>query len=244
MLQRLLLHFPIRCQKGNCTTSQLIHSPLIKALANLLQDKSILEALQKATPKLAHFAETGEMETTVVLLPESSRKSSLSTWWTRPTTLHRRQSSETVLSSNENPSASKPTAANTTSRPKKYVPPLCFISKDACMNKTNNCSDGQGKCEDAWATGDNKGRKWQKGDEKLPCFKCECKKTRSKSNKSTITSWAGPMCDKTDVSTSTNLFLGTALVLFGALALGFKMMYDVGYAPLPPILEAGVIAKK
>ena len=182
------------------------------------------------------------METTVVLLPESSRKSSLNTWWTRPTTLHRRQSSETVLS-NESPSASEPTAANTTSRTKKYVPPLCFISKEACMDKTNKCSDGHGKCTDAWAAGD---KKWEKGDEKLPCFQCKCQKTRKipGDDRSPVTRWTGPMCDKTDVSTATNLFLGTALVLFGALALGFKLMYDVGYAPLPPILEAGVTTKK
>lgn len=186
------------------------------------------------------------METTLVLLPESSRNSRVDSWSTHPSNLHRRQA-ETILSSDESAlPASKPTAANAS--PSQVFPglaepkslPLCFTSFNSCMTRTDNCSS-HGECENRWAAKDDDGNRLPPQDGHAVCFKCACKKTRGgNGGNGSVTQWAGDTCDKVDLTTEVALFVGTGILLFTILGGAIMLLYSVGEQPLPGVLSAGV----
>ncbi|SPO02497.1 uncharacterized protein DNG_05170 [Cephalotrichum gorgonifer] len=208
------------------------------------KDGSIIEAFQKATSKLAHFAKSGEMETTVLLLPESSRSSRVNSWSSHPTELRRRQA-ETIFSDEETPSSTAAATSAPTSAPTSVLPgpvnpdaiPRCFQTYDSCVSSTGNCS-GHGLCEDTWAPKDEDGNRIPAKDGEWACFTCQCKGTND--DKGRTTRWAGSVCEKVDVSTPFALFVGFAILMLGILTAAIGLLYSVGEQPLPGVLSAGV----
>ncbi|CAI4218495.1 unnamed protein product [Parascedosporium putredinis] len=105
----------------------------------------LVEALQKAAPKLQRYAETGEMETTILAFPEMSRKSKISAWSSHPVALRRRQveavlSADPIPVSSENPQSPPFAASRSAGSGKHEAIPACFQSWAACVNKTDTCS--------------------------------------------------------------------------------------------------------
>lgn len=216
------------------------------------QDPSVIEALQKAAPKLAHFAETGEMETTVLLLPEASRTSHLNSWSSHASAVYRRQA-ETLLSTDESvaisaaesttPAAAAAAAASSQALPKfADLPPpaLCYASYNSCVTATGNCSE-HGLCENILAARDDDGGRLEPGEGDPVCFTCQCKGTRSKTG--SVTRWAGERCEKVDYSVPFTLFAGFAIVMLFIMTAAVRLLYNVGEEPLPGVLGAGVSKK-
>src|SRR5450756_2142790 len=109
-----------------------------------------------AKERLIRFANKGEMNVVVVLMPESSRTSkSPSNPYGRyekvsQSPIGRRQAEEPMIDDVFTPSASRnkqvkasDSADDSTVEPVEPitgVPPLCHSSLDACVSATNNCS--------------------------------------------------------------------------------------------------------
>lgn len=217
------------------------------AKSRLQQDKNIIEALQKAAPKLTRFAETGEMETTVVLVPESSRNSAVNSWSSHPTELRRRQS-ETLLSTDESPIITPSEPSIAASSPSQAFPGLvdrgavseCYATYNSCVAATGNCS-GHGICNDPAFKTDDDGNVIEPKEGTAICFACQCKGTRGESG--SVTRWAGDMCDKVDYSVPFTLFVGFAIFMLAIVVAAVKLVYSIGEEDLPGVLSAGVSKK-
>lgn len=207
-----------------------------------LQDKTIVEALQKAVSTLSRFAETGEMETTVLLFPESSRNSRVNSWSSHPAELRQRQSNDSAAASSDSDSPASPAPAEDfPGLAERGSIPNCFQSYNACVTTTANCS-GHGLCEDTWAARGEDGKKIPAKEGELACFSCQCKRTRDENNRTT-TSWAGNMCQKVDVSTPFALFVGFTIFMLAIITGAIRLLYSIGDQPLPGVLSAGVMRK-
>lgn len=185
--------------------------------------------------KLISLAKVGEMETTVVLLPESG---SSVRWSAKPQELQRRQA-EAVMSSlddtaDEGAAAPTSSATNVPFYPPRGSIPACFKSADSCLSETKNCS-GHGSCLNKYGGDDN-----AEGDD--ACFACHCLSTVSE--KGSLTQWAGPACSKKDLSVQFWLFAGFTLVMVGILSMAIGMLFNVGEEKLPGVIGAGVSRNK
>lgn len=203
----------------------------------------IIEAVQKAAPKLQRYAETGEMETAILVFPESSRKSKTSSWSSYPSELHRRQA-EAVLSSegpflasSQTPKAKSPVASNSPGNVERGAIPACFKSWSGCVNATNSCS-GHGFCVNKWSNDIPEDGSEPPKTDGAACFVCSCKRTLNEKNHTT--SWGGATCEKIDVSTPFALFVGFTIIMVTVIAGGITMLYSIGNEPLPGVLGAGV----
>ncbi|EEY23791.1 conserved hypothetical protein [Verticillium alfalfae VaMs.102] len=185
------------------------------------------------------FAQSGEMETTLVLLPETSRISSLNAWSTKPQSLRRRQVAEEVMTEADEPA---PTTAATeveaadmplASFVRGRDLPSCFASADSCQNSTGNCS-GHGKCVNKYARED--------GSDAGTCFYCQCESSRPKNG--SVTHWAGATCSKVDVSAPFWLFTGFTILMVGILTFSIGLLYSIGEEKLPGVIGAGVSKSK
>lgn len=126
---------------------------------------------------------------------------------------------------------------NTT--PPLGILPACYSTMDDCIRTTHNCS-GHGQCflkyKDRSASGRSEGA----------CYACGCKASRYELDEggSQVTYWAGPACQKKDISTEFWLLGGTVLGLLGAITWGVGLLYSMGSQELPSVLGAGVAGPK
>lgn len=184
------------------------------------------------------------METTVLLLPESSRTSHLNSWSSHPSAsiVHRRQA-ETVLSADETV-VDEESATATASPSHVFTDPanlpalaLCYSSYNSCITATGNCSS-HGDCENTLASRDEDGNRVPAKEGQFVCFACQCKGTRSKMG--SVTRWAGGRCDKTSYSVPFALFAGFTILMLFIITGAVRLIYSVGEEPLPGVLSAGV----
>ncbi|KAL9048158.1 MAG: hypothetical protein Q9162_007840, partial [Coniocarpon cinnabarinum] len=77
---------------------------------------------------------------------------------------------------------------------------------------------------------------------KTKCFSCVCGITSQvdDQNRNTTTRWAGPACQKRDVSVPFWLLAGTTLGLVGTIGWGVGLLYGMGSEELPSVIGAGV----
>ncbi|CRK09409.1 hypothetical protein BN1708_002147, partial [Verticillium longisporum] len=209
------------------------------AVFDVRKDTTILASLADNISRLQKLAQSGEMETTLVLLPETSRVSSLNAWSSKPQSLRRRQVTEEVMTEADEPA---PTTAATEVEAAD-VPlasfvrgrdlPSCFASADSCQNSTGNCS-GHGKCVNKYARED--------GSDAGTCFYCQCESSRPKNG--SVTHWAGATCSKVDVSAPFWLFTGFTILMVGILTFSIGLLYSIGEEKLPGVIGAGVSKSK
>ncbi|KAK7430176.1 hypothetical protein QQZ08_003361 [Neonectria magnoliae] len=199
------------------------------------KDSEILVKLLKRISQLTKLAASGEMETTLVLLP-SSDSTSPKQWSDKPQELRRRQA-EAVISFDATDSTTQ-TSSISSSAPAFFTGigsiPSCFNSKDSCSTGTGNCS-GRGSCLNKYAKTDG-------SDGKEVCFTCHCLSTSS--GNGSVTHWAGPACTKADISVQFWLFAGFTIVMIGVLSLAIGMLFSVGEEKLPGVIGAGVSRSK
>lgn len=166
------------------------------------------------------------MDTTVVIIPDSTRSSDIDTWSSGP--LRRRETEEVMTELDETAPTPEATSAAQASvvpfapRVKDGAIPACFSSQNACQVATGNCS-GHGSC-----------------DNKYPgfkdCFFCNCSKYTAEDPHH----WAGATCSKQDVSAPFWLFAGVTLFLLGILSFAVTLLFNVGEEKLPGVIGAGV----
>ncbi|KAJ4988063.1 arsenate reductase [Stagonosporopsis vannaccii] len=110
------------------------------------------------------------------------------------------------------------------------LPPF-FNSLASCEKTTLNCS-GHGECKLLHKAQD----KTQQDR-----FGCACSPTViGKGNSRKVTNWAGPACQKKDISTPFWLFVGTGVMLAFLISTIIGMMYSIGSEELPSVIGAGV----
>ncbi|KAL4730713.1 hypothetical protein ACLX1H_002751 [Fusarium chlamydosporum] len=191
------------------------------------QDGDHPTTLLNELPKLQKLAESGELHTILVFLPlEADEQKS-----GEDQDLRRRQA-ETVISSIEE--VHEAPAAETSSVPDvpkfSSVPAsICFKSESECNKRTGNCS-GHGTCQSRYGKGDD------------ACFSCHCLST--KSEKGSVTHWAGGACSKQDISVQFWLFAGFTISMVTILYLAIGMLFSVGEEKLPGVIGAGVSRSK
>lgn len=195
------------------------------AVYDIKRDPSAAQSLADNIPRLNKLALAGEMETTLVLIPDSTRSSGIDAWSSSP--LRRRETEEVMTEVDETaPIAEATSAAQPVSpfatRINDRAIPACFSSQSACQNATNNCS-GHGSC-----------------DNKYPgfkdCFYCNC----SRYSPEDPHYWVGATCSKQDVSVPFWLFAGVGLLLLGILSFAVTLLFNVGEEKLPGVIGAGV----
>lgn len=214
----------------------------------------VIETLASNIERLQKFVSSGELEALFVLLPESSRSSRLSSWSSSHSSsssqiaaeLRRREGGELVIT--DEPSAPAPTSANRAaeeafwaSNQEKGKARLqnCYLSLNACVTNTNNCSDGHGLCFDRNANTTSKSQR--------PCFSCHCMSTivsqRGPKSFRTVR-WGGRACQKKDISVQFWLLAGFTITIVGAVTFAIGLLYSVGEEKLPGVIGAGVSRSK
>ncbi|KAM0282407.1 hypothetical protein ACHAQH_003088 [Verticillium albo-atrum] len=209
-----------------------------KSSVAVFDDATILASLADNISRLQKLAQSGEMETTLVLLSETSRISSLNSWSTKPQPL-RRQAAEEVMTEADEPA---PTTAATeveaadvplASFVRDRDLPSCFTSEESCQTSTGNCS-GHGLCVNKYAGND--------GSSAGKCFYCQCESSRP--DNGSVTHWGGAACRKVDVSAPFWLFTGFTILLVGILTFSIGLLYSIGEEKLPGVIGAGVSKSK
>ncbi|KAK2039426.1 hypothetical protein LZ31DRAFT_506155 [Colletotrichum somersetense] len=201
------------------------------------KDPSVLSSLSESAPILKKLAATGEMETVVIAMPESSRDSQVRHWSSKSEELRRRKVEEVMTETDDHdkPAPTSP-VQSTTPFPghiQRGSIRSCYDSQDACDKATNKCS-GHGQCLNKYAT--------PSGNDQGTCFACKCLSTESKSG--SRTHWGGRACQKIDVSVPFWLFVGFGIALVGLLTAAIGMLFSVGEEKLPGVIGAGVSKTK
>ncbi|KAK8064211.1 hypothetical protein PG996_008863 [Apiospora saccharicola] len=210
---------------------------------DLSNDSKSTAALSKNMKKLQSLAQSGKMETLIMIHPSAQAASAGSE-------LRRRDhKSEIVLTDKTTSAATKPAAANKAkastspakaanpfndkdgkNKKKNAIYPSCFQSQNACNSATNNCT-GHGVCEN----------KWSQGTEKS-CFSCRCLATTEKQadGRPSIYHWGGGACQKQDISTPFWLLAGFTIIMLSIVGFCINLLFQVGEEPLPGVIGAGV----
>lgn len=212
-----------------------------------VQESNAIQHLIENLSTLTQYIANGDIEATLVLLPESSRSSKHAYWTTNaPSELRRRLFDETVIS--EGAAVKKPTTsekaasaadstdftwANTTAEKMNLG---CFQSLNSCATATGNCT-GHGECKDKYAAS---GSEAAEGDR--VCFICSCLSTKKYPEKdnSPHTHWGGAYCQKIDVSSPFWLITGITVLLVGVISGCIGMLFSIGEEKLPGVIGAGV----
>jgi hypothetical protein len=121
--------------------------------------------------------------------------------------------------------------SNSSSTPLRGILPACFTSQSACESATRNCT-GHGSCSKAYRDPDS-------GSNGLDCYSCRCKATKSENGKKT-TVWAGPACQKKDVSVEFWLIALFTIALMGLVGFAVGSVWEMGSEELPSVIGAGV----
>lgn len=184
--------------------------------------------------RLQRLADVGEMETTLLVLPEASRVSPLNAWTSSPSgASRRRQIAEEVMitaaeESDDGEAGTSSAGSPVFSAVSDKDIPSCFSTKDKCESATGNCS-GHGTCREKYSGSTN-------------CFTCHCESTVSGSN--STTHWAGATCSKVDVSVPFWLFAGFTIFMLGIVSLAIATLFNLGEERLPGVIGAGVSKSK
>lgn len=122
----------------------------------------------------------------------------------------------------------------TDTTPPLGILPTCYSTLSACISTTHNCS-GHGSCYRKFTDERNVGKR--------DCFVCGCKATYRRDDQDRIvktTVWAGPACQKKDVSVPFWLLGGLTVLLVSVVAWGIGLLYSMGSEDLPSVIGAGV----
>lgn len=111
--------------------------------------------------------------------------------------------------------------------------PSCYASQAECDRTTNKCS-GHGSCKSKY--------KYKEGSNTRQCFACSCTPTVEKvsGGGSSTTQWAGPACQKIDVSEPFWILAGVTIFLLLIVSGGIGMLMSMGSEELPSVIGAGV----
>lgn len=154
-----------------------------------------------------------------------------------------RQNSEALLSFTPEPSTSPKadysdledfpvfTSAKKSNGTVHGILPPFFNTLASCEKTTLNCS-GHGECKLLHKA---------QGKTQQDRYGCACSPTiigEGKSRK--VTDWAGPACQKKDISIPFWLFVGTGVMLAFLISTIIGMMYSIGSEELPSVIGAGV----
>lgn len=202
--------------------------------------------------KLARDLAAKKMSVTAILVPSGSRSSSWGTY-SMPedeSVLAKRQvpnrlepeeplsaggiansvpSVPSVLLAPSNSSNSSSNYTNT--KPLEGILPSCYTSKRACESNTRGCT-GHGSCTLKYTNKDMK-ESAKNGE----CWACSC--TSTKKNGLT-TKWAGPACQKKDISTEFWLLALFTVGLVSAVGFAIGNLWSMGEQELPSVIGAGV----
>lgn len=203
------------------------------------QSPKTLDILLDNLSRLEKFVNDGDLEVTLVLLPESSRSSNINHWSAAAESasdLRRRAAdTETVISDQGLAAGAAAAAAKPPPRRTKAIP-QCFATLTSCMAQTANCS-GHGECANKYGANST-----------ASCFACACKASavegaRPKKGRKTV-HWGGAMCQKEDVSVPFWLIAGFTVAIVGAVTFAVGLLFSVGEEPLPGVIGAGVSRSK
>ena len=137
-------------------------------------------------------------------------------------------------SSDSSSNSSAPSSSNSSSSPiPRGILPACYSTLEACQRTTLNCT-GHGACQRSYT--------YSSGDRDVSCFACRCQAThaRTSGGGNQTTRWAGPACQKQDVSVPFWLLGGTTVGLVSVMAWGIGLLYTMGSQDLPSVIGAGV----
>lgn len=137
-----------------------------------------------------------------------------------------------IASNSSHSNSTSPSKGNSTVTPPRGILPACYSSQSACESRTHSCS-GHGSCKLAYSYGS--------GD-KVNCYACACTpsvRTNKDGTKKT-TVWAGPACQKKDVSMPFWLLGGFSIFLISVVIWGVGLLYAMGQEELPSVIGAGV----
>jgi hypothetical protein len=196
----------------------------------------VLKEIAQKIYQIKELAKSGEMETTILLLPIVEDSVESQQWSDIDHELRRRQAElpithveEEVDAVETSPATSHPTFVTSTG-----AIPACFESLEKCEAETRNCSS-HGECRNKWAKADGK-------DGEKVCYSCHCLATKSESG--SVTHWGGQTCAKKDISVEFWLFAGFTVALVGVMAVAIGMLFSVGEEKLPGVIGAGVSKTK
>lgn len=143
------------------------------------------------------------------------------------------------------PDSSIPTQQTSPQEMKALPPafriPTCHSSEESCRSATNNCS-GRGICYEKYTSN-------RDGDssKSVTCFACRCGTTTVRENdsgtKKTIR-WAGPACQKKDVSVPFILIAAFTVFIVGMASWGVGLLVSIGNEQLPGVIGAGVVGPR
>jgi hypothetical protein len=229
----------------------------VNTLQMLIDPQHGIEQLISVQERLIQFAEKGEMNVVVVIMPESSRlsKSPANPYGryekvSQSPIRRRQEAEEPMIDGQFTPPALRNkqvmvsnSSDNSTFEPITGVPQLCHSSLDACSNATNNCS-GHGSCYKKY------GNAKDVGDAPSSCFTCGCFPTNATfsyaggSRKGwTLQYWGGSACQKKDVSGPFWLITIFSVVMIGLVGWGIGLLFSIGEEKLPGVIGAGVSSK-
>lgn len=135
--------------------------------------------------------------------------------------------------SNSSSNSSSPSSNSSSSPIPRGILPACYSTLETCQRITLNCT-GHGSCQRSYT--------YSSGDRDVSCFACKCAAThvRTESGGNQTTRWAGPACQKQDVSVPFWLLGGTTVGLVSVMAWGIGLLYAMGSQDLPSVIGAGV----
>lgn len=148
-------------------------------------------------------------------------------------------------SSSSGSASSTGISATSSPTPPVGILPACYTSASECESATNSCS-GHGNCTLKYDLTKNKENRQDRpgsgASTKTKCYSCACnvdvKQLASGGTKTTR--WAGPACQKKDVSAAFWLLAGFSVLLVGAVTWAVVLLYRMGAEELPSVIGAGV----
>ncbi|KAJ9133716.1 Arsenate reductase [Pleurostoma richardsiae] len=216
---------------------------------DMAKDADAYSALRDQLPSLLSLVSKGDLEATLVFMPESSRSSKLDYWSTSAPQLRRRAFDDSPITEEPLDLPAKPNKQIATGDDGAPLPwagastkaaiPSCFQSQNSCVTATGSCS-GHGVCEDRYAIPG-------KGSASKVCFRCRCESTfkyPEQGEDSPRIHWGGQICQKRDVSSPFWLLTGLSIVLVGAVSFCIGLLFSVGEEKLPGVIGAGVSRSK
>lgn len=122
------------------------------------------------------------------------------------------------------------------SDPLPGILPACFPSLSACESSTRNCS-GHGTCSKKYTDADAPTDSRYKN-----CYACQCSATTKESGSGGVstTYWAGPACQKKDVSVQFWLIALFSVAMVGLVSFAVGQVWSMGEEELPSVIGAGV----
>ncbi|CAK7229150.1 hypothetical protein SEUCBS140593_007149 [Sporothrix eucalyptigena] len=234
------------------------------------KDTKTVDTLISALPQIVAMAQNGDLDASILLLPESSRFAQWKHWASskglKPAgakilppkatavpnnELRIREADSELVMAEETDKVDTIVKNDGDSKDDKPAPiPACFQSFNSCMAATNSCSS-HGTCVDKYAGGtlndrDVKSNKANAGS----CYACQCQLTfnrplnDSNSKGISTSSWGGNMCQKKDVSAPFWLITGFSVAIVGIISFAIGLLFSVGEEKLPGVIGAGVSRTK